>query len=420
VALFVFEPGLLNAASAIRHDQLLGHLQALNDELTSLGGALVVRTAPSTEAIAAVVAECEATAVYLNVDPSPFSTVRDAAVAAASPVPVRIFHGLTAHEPGAVLTKRGALSEVFSPFFKTWHATPFAPWPKAGEGRLRDLPGLGIPTPGSAPRHQPGERAASDRLARWLDNVDDYLETRDLPSIPGTSDLSADLKFGTIAARTVVDETGTATPGRAGFTRQIAWRDWWAHLLTRHPNIPNQALRPAYDKIAWRDDDTGFDAWCNGTTGYPLVDAGMRQLAQTGWMHNRVRMVSASFLIKDLLIDWRRGERFFRHHLVDADVAQNAGNWQWVAGTGPDAAPYFRIFNPTTQSKRFDPSGDYIRTWVPELAGLNDTLIHEPTVAAPLDLAGSGVVIGDNYPAPIISHSEARTRTLAVYKQARE
>ena len=216
----------------------------------------------------------------------------------------------------------------------------------------------------------------------------------------------------------MTDVVGIETPGRHAFVRQIAWRDWWAHTLALHPDLPNVALKARYDDIAWRHDPDGFERWCTGRTGYPIVDAGMRQLIQTGWMHNRVRMICASFLVKDLLIDWRRGERFFRHHLVDADVAQNAGNWQWVAGTGPDAAPYFRVFNPTTQAIKFDPDGGYVRTWVPELAHLRAPGIHDPSAAASADLQAAGITLGETYPLPIVDHGQARLRTLETYKRA--
>jgi deoxyribodipyrimidine photo-lyase len=200
---------------------------------------------------------------------------------------------------------------------------------------------------------------------------------------------------------------GRGSNGRAAFVRQLAWRDWFAHLTFEHPRIPDEPVQEGFGAVRWRRDDAGFEAWKAGQTGFPIVDAGMRQLAETGWMHNRVRLITASFLVKDLLIDWRKGERWFRHLLVDGDVPQNAGNWQWVAGTGPDAAPYFRIFNPTTQSRRFDPTGAYIRRWVPELADLDDRLVHEPRGAV------------DGYPAPIVDHKEARERALAAYGRAR-
>jgi deoxyribodipyrimidine photo-lyase len=264
-----------------------------------------------------------------------------------------------------------------------------------------------------------GELAAERRLGAWLDLVDDYEARRDLPADDtGTSHLSSDLRFGTLSPRHVVDVVGTSTPGRAAFVRQLAWRDWYAHLLTERPELAHAAMKPGLDDVVWRDDPDGFEAWRTGRTGYPIVDAGMRQLAATGWMHNRVRMITASFLVKDLLVDWRLGEAHFRHELIDAEVSQNAGNWQWVAGTGPDAAPYFRIFNPVTQSRRFDPTGAYLRRWVPELRGLDDRSIHAPWEVGPLDLAAAGVHLGDEYPWPIVDHAQARDRTLAAYGAA--
>ena len=241
---------------------------------------------------------------------------------------------------------------------------------------------------------------------------------RDLPAIDGTSVLSADLHFGTLAPRTVVTTIGTSTRGRAAFVRQLAWRDWYAHLLWEFPSLVDRSMRPELDRIRWENDPADIAAWQEGRTGYPLIDAGMRQLATTGWMHNRVRMATASFLVKDLLVDWRIGERWFRRLLVDADLAQNAGNWQWVAGTGPDAAPYFRVFNPVLQSEKFDPDAAYIRAFVPELAGIAAPWVHRPWTAPPETLASGGVTLGTTYPYPIVDHRFARGRTISAYAEA--
>ncbi len=418
VALFVLEPALMEAAGDIRRDQLIAHLRALDDHLRAAGGCLVLRYGPATAAVTSIVDECGASAVYVNSDASGFSGRRDAAVADALSVPVHSSGGLTIHEPGTVLTKKGTLSQVFTPFYKTWLATPLAPWPAAGAGRPIELPGERIPEVVGPVRQEPGAVSAWQRLTDWLARVDEYSATRDLPAVDGTSDLSADLKFGTLAARTVAEVVGDATPGRVAFVRQLAWRDWWAHTLTLHPELPVAPLRARYAGVVWLDDPDGFQRWCAGRTGYPIVDAGMRQLTTTGWMHNRARMICASFLVKDLLVDWRQGERFFRHHLVDADVAQNAGNWQWVAGTGPDAAPYFRILNPTTQGQRFDPRGEYIRRWVPELAALPSRSVHDPSSASSDDLADAGVLLGETYPRPVVDHGEARVRAIEAYRRA--
>ena len=248
--------------------------------------------------------------------------------------------------------------------------------------------------------------------------ADQYEEARDLPAIDGTSVLSADLHFGTLAPRTIITTIGTATRGRAAFVRQLAWRDWYAHLLWDVPALVDSSMRPELDRIRWENDPDDIEAWREGRTGYPLIDAGMRQLATTGWMHNRVRMATASFLVKDLLVDWRIGERWFRRLLVDADLAQNAGNWQWVAGTGPDAVPYFRVFNPVLQSEKFDPDAAYIREFVPELAGIAAPWVHRPWMAPPETLASGGVTLGSTYPYPIVDHRFARDRTISAYAEA--
>jgi len=422
VALFVLEPELLTAAGPHRRRQLLHHLHALHDSLRTEGGGLTVRSGPAGAAVTEVAREVDASVLYLNADYSAFARRRDETVIGAladSATAVEIFHGNVVHEPGAVLTKSGGLSQVFSPFHRRWQQTAMTPWPAGGEAETITVPGADLPVPDGGESYQSGgEAAAWARLNDWLERVDDYPDTHDIPGVEGTSRLSADLRFGTVAARAVLDVVGTHSPGRAAFVRQLAWRDWWAHTLAERPDLPYRALRPDYDRIRWRTAPDELEAWKQGRTGYPLVDAGMRQLAQTGWMHNRVRMVTASFLVKDLLIDWREGERHFRRLLVDGEPAQNGGNWQWAAGAGPDAAPYFRIFNPTSQSQKFDPDGTYIRCWVPELGELDDKAIHEPSKLGPLELAAAGIRLGDTYPEPIVDHKAARERILAAYKQA--
>jgi len=420
-ALYVLDPRLFTPDAHFRYDQLLAHLQALDAQLAERSGRLRVECGDPASVVRRVAEEVGASAVLINADATPFSRRRDTAVnTSLGPIELRSWWGTMVHHPGAVTTKAGSVSLVFTPFSKTWAATPWSEWPESdGPAEIAAHPGQPLPE-GGTPWQPGGEQAALGRLDQWLEHVDDYPDTRDFPAIAGTSELSADLRFGTISPRRIVLDVGTSTLGRAAFVRQLAWRDWYAHLVWERPHLVRHAMKPAFDSVAWREDPVGLDAWQRGVTGYPIVDAGMRQLATTGWMHNRVRMIVASFLVKDLLIDWRHGERWFRHLLVDFDVTQNVGNWQWAAGTGPDAAPYFRIFNPISQSKKFDARGDYIRRWVPELARLDSTAVHAPWERPPLELAAAGVTLGDDYPHPLVDHTIARTRTLGAYALAKQ
>ena len=429
LALFVVDPIPMATAGTFRQDLLAGHLGELDAGLRRAGGALLVRSGDPMVVVAEVAAAIGARAVHVNADVSGYAQRRDVTVERAL-APGTVFDrrwGCHVHEPGAVVSPTtGATHRVFTPFSKVWAAAGRTPWPEPGTAavvdptRNRALRPEALPTPSAEPLMAPGEDAAQDRVARWLDEVDGYPGRRDRPADDrGTSHLSADLRWGTLSPRDVADVVGTTSAGRAAFVRQLAWRDWYAHLIFSEPRLSRSAMTPEMDDVAWRDDSDGLAAWREGRTGFPIVDAGMRQLAATGWMHNRVRMVAASFLVKDLLVDWRVGEAHFRRLLVDWEVSQNVGNWQWVAGTGPDAAPYFRVFNPVLQARKFDPDGDYVRHWVPELAGLGAAQVHAPWEAAPLERAAAGVVLGGNYPYPIVDHAQARDRALAAYGEAR-
>ncbi len=416
VALFVVDPALWRPGS-IRTSLLAGHLAALDGGLAEWGGRLRIERGDPEMVVPDVARRVGADALYLNDDYTPYATRRDAAVEAA--VPMERFPGLVVHAPGDVLTAAGTPPKVFTPYHRRWAEEPWGLWPAPADVRIAGDAGMGLPEGETSPLIEPGEVAARERLAEFMDRVDAYPEERDRPDLDTTSRLSSDLHFGTLDPRRVRHEVGEATAARAAFVRQLAWRDFYLQVMFHNPASLDHELRPDYAGVAWRNDPEELTAWQEGRTGYPIVDAGMRQLLAEGFMHNRVRMIAASFLVKDLLVDWRLGERWFRSRLIDGDVAQNVGNWQWVAGTGADAAPYFRVFNPVSQGKKFDPRGDYVRRYVPELADLPAPGIHAPWDIGPLELAAAGVTLGDTYPEPIVDHAMARERVLGAYAAAR-
>jgi len=339
-------------------------------------------------------------------------------------------------ERSEVLTQSGAPYAVFTPYKNAWlkkldafylsaypvakHAVRLASLPAGVSAHMptlaeigfeaSDLRSLKIPT---------GSAGAQTLLADFLPRLDVYGDARDFPAIKGPSYLSVHLRFGTVSIRELAAAAHARnTPGAAVWLSELIWRDFYHQILHHHPHVAQGSFKPAYDRIEWEDGphaEALFSAWCEGRTGYPLVDAAMAQINQTGYMHNRLRMVVASFLTKDLGIDWRWGERYFATHLNDFDLAANNGGWQWAASTGCDAQPYFRIFNPSSQSRKFDPQGRFIRRYLPALAKLPDAALHAPWEARPADLAAAGVVLGRDYPLPVVRHAEARTQTLARY-----
>jgi deoxyribodipyrimidine photo-lyase len=349
------------------------------------------------------------------------------------------FNAALLHEPWTVENKAGRPFQVFTPYWRhcLTKGDPAAPeaapatlcspvrWP--GSLSIDDLPLRAQPdwATGFRATWTPGSRGARERMDRFIARaLEHYTENRNRPDLDGTSSLSPHLHFGEISPRQIWQAVARAgersqTPRwrESQFLAEIGWREFSHHLSYHFPHTDVRPLRAEFERFPWRSDPAGLRAWQKGQTGYPLVDAGMRQLWTTGWMHNRVRMVVASFLVKDLLIPWQDGARWFWDTLVDADLAQNTLGWQWTSGCGADAAPYFRVFNPISQGAKFDPAGSYVRRWVPELAALPDEWIHQPHLAAPEILARAGVELDVTYPRPIISHTAARERALAAYSR---
>jgi deoxyribodipyrimidine photo-lyase len=402
-------------------------LEALDEDLRARGSHLVVRRGAAVDVLPALAHEAGADRVAWAREVSPLGRRRDAEVRAAldaARIAVQEFPGGLVVEPEALPGPGGGGYRVFTPFYRAWLGAPFASLPAAP--RRISGPDVGSETLGALPEGSPplaaGREAAEQALARFVASgaVASYETDRDTVAVEGTSRLSAYLRLGMLSATEVGAALGhdASRGGGAAFWRQVAWRDFFHHILHHHPHVARGAMRPEFDRIAWDDRPAAFDSWTRGETGYPLVDAGMRQLAQEGWMHNRARLVTASFLVKDLLIDWRRGETWFMQHLVDGDPASNNGGWQWVAGTGADAAPYFRVLSPTRQAERFDPAGAYIRRYVPELRDVPDRFIHEPWRMGPEDERGARCRIGSDYPAPIVDHGVQRVEVLARYKAA--
>ena len=415
-------------------------LRALSASIADRGGSLILRQGDSEAELRRLIDQTGADTVFMNRLFEPDAWARDADIAhalKAEGVECRGDNGALLCRPGAVLNGSGGPYKVFTPFLRALLDKAEAPPHMTGPRDLSGPSGLDSDRLDDWSLHPrrpdwsggfdwtPGEAGASAALIAFVaGGLSDYGAGRDIPSKAGTSRLSPHLHWGEIspwraieAARKVADDGKVRAAEAEKFVAEIGWREFSAHLLHHFPTLPDKAFRPEYDAFPWLDDDRGFTAWTRGLTGYPIVDAGMRELWATGWMHNRVRMIVASFLIKDLLVDWRRGEAWFWDTLVDADLASNAQNWQWVAGSGADASPYFRIFNPVTQGQKFDSAGRYVRRWVPELARVSDKWIHAPWTAPPEVLRDAGVRLGHDYPRPIVDHAMARDRALAALKE---
>jgi deoxyribodipyrimidine photo-lyase len=393
----------------------------LTRALEPLGAPLVLRRGPASATIQALVDETGATAVYTGGMPDPKARATDRALVHTG-VALHRIRTFMLFSPNDIRTGGGGPYAVYTPFANACLAReprPLLPAPDRipaprppRSDRLDDW-GL-VP---KKPDWAAGEQGAADRLARFLTGaIDDYPTGRNRPDRPGTSMLSPHLRFGEISAGTVWHRAGTR---HTTFIKELLWREFSIHQLWHNPSLPDAPAKSAFAAMPWRDEPASLAAWQRGMTGIPIVDAGMRQLWQTGWMHNRVRMIVASFLIKHLMTDWRVGEKWFWDTLVDADLGANAANWQWVAGSGADAAPYFRIFNPVLQGRKFDPDGAYTRRYVPEISMLDTRHIHAPWEAPPDILHRAGIVLGQSYPHPIVDLAFGRRRALDAFAALR-
>ncbi len=439
VPVFILDERLLasRSAGARRNAFLLGGLAQLDRDLRARGSRLIVRRGLPEVELARLCAEVQATTIVAQQDCSPFAQRRDQAVMRA--LSLVLVDGVAALPIGSVRKADGNPYTVFTPYSHRRQALwqERIPAPLAAPQRIDTPAGLAsCPLPDLLPDSSlndfvPGEPEAWRRLRAFTNvggAIHAYAEQRNRPDLNGTSRLSPYLRFGMLSAQEAVLAALAARDAAANegqldgattWLNELIWRDFFIDVLHAFPRVAHAAFRPQYDAIAWHNDPDQFDAWTAGRTGYPFVDAAMRQLAATGWMHNRARMVVASFLVKDLLIDWRWGARWFMQQLIDGDPAANNGGWQWSAGTGTDAAPYFRIFNPVTQGAKLDPCGDYIRRWIPELRRVPDAAIHTPWKMSPAQGAQAGCVLGRDYPSPIVDHAWARRRTLDAYQAAR-
>ncbi|MDZ7673917.1 MAG: deoxyribodipyrimidine photo-lyase [Acidimicrobiales bacterium] len=417
VGVFCLDDRLRGSSGDVRLAYLYRSLRALDE---SMGGDLVLRAGDPVEVIPELALEIGAASVHLAEDFGPYGRARDEAVAAAvSDAGIEFVRTGSPYavEPGTVFTKGGTPYRVFTPFSRAWRDAAWdAPVRKPASIPWRSVQSEAIPEEpdlGGVELARAGEDAARNRLDHFLaSKIADYRDARNRPGDDATSRLSADLKWGALHPRQILARLD-GTDAERTFATELCWRDFYADVLFHNPSSARTSMNARVGSMPWDrgpEADERFEAWTYGCTGFPIVDAGMRQLLAEGWMHNRVRMIVASFLVKDLHLDWQRGARWFMRHLVDGDLASNQHGWQWTAGTGTDAAPYFRIFNPTTQGTRFDPDGTYVRRYVPELANVDGGAVHEP---GKLD---GGTPAG--YPHPIVDHHEERVESLRRYEAA--
>ena len=441
---FVFDREILDALPS-RSDRRVEFIHEsvveLDRALRRRGGALIVRHAFARDAIPSLAMELAVDAVYANRDYEPKAIERDIAVAdslAHHRIAFRLSKDQVIFECDELRTRQGTAFAVFTPYKRAWHAalTPahVAPHsvddssgaleipPRTRPDSVPTIEALGFQRTNLHELDVPTGMAGGAALfASFKRRIDRYRDSRDYPGRKGPSYLSVHLRFGTVSIRELVAYAlqRSLLPGGEGaatWLSELIWRDFYAQLLWHHPRVVDHAFVAEYDALPFSNNRRLYEAWRDARTGYPIVDAAMRQLNTTGYMHNRLRMIAASFLVKDLLVDWRWGERYFADALIDYDLASNNGGWQWAASTGCDPQPYFRIFNPVTQSQRFDPDGKFIRRYVPELKALDDRQIHAPWLVPAETLNAKGVVIGRDYPLPIVDHAVARSAALALFK----
>lgn len=439
---FVYDTDILDAlpSRADRRVEFIWQsVTELGRALAARGGGLILLHGSPRVEIPRLARDLGVRAVYANHDYEPAAAARDAAVAGALAKSGIVFltrKDQVIFEKDEILTRTGTPFSVFTPYRNAWlkKLEPFylQAYPceryagslavPSGQSRPVTLADLGFETTNlQALGIAGGEQSAQRLFGEFLPRIARYREARDFPAIKGPSYLSVHLRFGTIAVRQLARAAWEAARGDGGegaatWLSELVWRDFYFMILHHHPRVATQAFKPAYDAIRWPNDQRLLAAWREGRTGYPIVDAAMRQLNRTGYMHNRLRMIAASFLVKDLLVDWRLGEKYFAVQLNDFDLAANNGGWQWAASTGCDAQPYFRIFNPVTQSRKFDPDGAFIRRYVPELAACDVRFIHAPWTMPAEAQRAAGVAIGRDYPAPVVDHAAARMRALELYK----
>jgi deoxyribodipyrimidine photo-lyase len=446
VPLFILDDAILRApdTGAARVTFMLESLRVLDQALRDAGSRLIIRRGNPLAVLRELAEQIDIGGLCFNRDYLPTAYLRDTEIERAlgeRGIAVQSYQDAVIYEASAILTNAGTPYSIYTPYWRKWRAgvadepradevtpPPFVPVPETiASLAIPSAAELGFATDQSLP---PGGAVAGlKRLDEWSRRdsrlgIGGYRTGREKPALRATSGLGAYLRFGCVAPRECLHAAlrlmadATEDTGRASidtWLSELAWRDFYYQIVAHYPHVLDGAFKPDYDKLEWQNDDQLFAAWCAGRTGYPIVDAAMRQLNREAWMHNRARMIVASFLTKDLLIDWRWGERYFMHQLVDGDHASNNGGWQWAAGTGANAQPYFRIFNPTSQGETFDPQGEYVRRYVPELANVPNRYIHAPWAMPAAEQQRAKIRIGRDYPAPIVDHARQRERALTMY-----